>query len=233
MRPVLKVSRFALFLLLLGWVLFVVYPNPFTLTNSIHNFEHPNVDPAAVAAIAKTLPNNPKLIEQYVLTKVQPYSYDWQTFDVPWYFPTTRQALAQGKGNCQGRALVLASILKYKHIPYQLEMSFDHIWVNYAGHVSTALENNAVVLGRQVNGHFVLQWPKNFHPWAELKAQLGQYWTPDAAAAEDADTGRGAAHPDVECARPADRRLIGAPAPLPRLRRRRTHPWVAVAGRRV
>jgi hypothetical protein len=149
MRSVFKASRFALFLMLLGWVVVVVYPDPFALSRSIDNFQHPNVDPAAVAAIARTLPNDPRVIEQYVLNRVQPYSYDWQTFHVPWYFPTTGQAVAQGKGNCQGRALVLASILKFKHIPYQLEMSFDHIWVNYAGRVATALENNAVVLGRR------------------------------------------------------------------------------------
>ena len=235
MRPALKASRFGLFLALLGWVLFVVYPNPFTLTNSIHNFQHPNVDPAAVSAIARTLPNDPKVIENYVLNNVQPYSYDWQTFDVPWYFPTTKQAVAQGRGNCQGRALVLASILKYKHIPYQLEMSFDHIWVNYAGHVSTALENNAVVLGRQVNGHFVLQWPKNFHPWAELQAQLQQYWTPMPPLQKTLILAGALLIPLWNALALLIGRLIGAPAPLPRLRlrRRRARPRVALAGRRV
>ena len=64
MRPVLKVGRLTLLLVLLGWILAVVYPDPFTLARSVRNFQHPNVDPAAVAAIARTLPNDPKVIEQ-------------------------------------------------------------------------------------------------------------------------------------------------------------------------
>ena len=72
-----------------------------SLSRSISDFQHPNVDPAAVAGIARTLPNNPKLIEAAVLNKIVPYAYDWQTAGVPWYFPTTRTALAQGRGDCE------------------------------------------------------------------------------------------------------------------------------------
>ncbi len=53
-----------------------------------------------------------------MLTRIVPYAYDWQTAGVPWYFPTTREALAQKRGDCESRAVVLASILAYKHIPY-------------------------------------------------------------------------------------------------------------------
>jgi transglutaminase-like putative cysteine protease len=231
----MKATRFALSLLLLGWVVVVVYPNPFVLSASITNFEHPNVDPAAVAALARTLPNNPQLIEQAVLNRIVPYSYDWQTYGVPWYFPTTKQTLAAGKGNCQGRALVLASILKAKGIPYQIEMSFDHMWVNYPGHVSTALENNGAVLGRRVHGHYVLQWPKNFHIWSEVKAQIGQYWTPMPPLQKALILVGAFLIPLWNGLARLVGRLMGAPVPLPKLKLRRR--WVfgrvAVAARRV
>jgi hypothetical protein len=235
MRPALKAGRFALFLVLLGWVLVVVYPDPLALSRSIDNFQHPNVDPAAVAGIARTLPNNPRLIQQAVLNKIVPYAYDWQTAGVPWYFPTTRQALAQGKGDCESRALALASILKAKGIPYQLEMSFDHIWVNYPGKIPNAMENSAVAIGRQEHGHFVLRWPKNFHPWTEFQAQLAIYWTPMPPLQKVLILVGVLLITLWNALALLIGRLIGAPAPLPRLRlrRRRAHPRVALAGRRV
>ena len=45
------------------------------------------------SAIAETLPNDPRLIEQAVLTRLVPYSYDWQTNGVPWYFPNTVEVI--------------------------------------------------------------------------------------------------------------------------------------------
>ena len=173
-----RISRKLRLLAALVFVLFVLYPNPWTLVRSIEHVLHPTIDPQAVAAIARTMPNDPRLIEQAVLTRVTPYAYDWQSSNVPWYFPTTREALRQGRGDCESRALVLASILAYKHIPYQLRMSFDHIWVDYPGHVNTALENPGVQLAVRVHGRYVFHWPKDFHLGAEINAQIANYWTP-------------------------------------------------------
>jgi hypothetical protein len=90
----------------------------------------------------------------------------------------TREALAQGRGDCESRAVVLASILAYKHIPYSLHMSIDHIWVDYPGHVNTALENPGVQIAVREHGHYVFHWPKDFHLGAEVNAQIAVYWTP-------------------------------------------------------
>ena len=151
------------------------------LVRSIEHISHPSIDPAAVASIARTLPNNPRLIENAVLTRIVPYAYDWQTAGVPWYFPTTREALAQHRGDCESRAVVLASILAYKHIPYQLRMSFDHIWVDYPGHQATALENPGVQIAVREHGHFVFHWPKDFHLGAEVERPDRQLLDADAA----------------------------------------------------
>ena len=173
-----KLPRLALFLLMVGWIFLMLYPDPSVLVRSVHNIEHPDVDAAAVRSLAATLPNNPQLIEQAVLNRLLPYAYDWQVNSVPWYFPTTAEVLKEKRGDCESRAVLLASLLKAKGIPYQILMSFDHIWVNYPGKQANALENTSVVLATRVNGHYVWHWPKNFHLGAEINAQLAIFWTP-------------------------------------------------------
>jgi hypothetical protein len=173
-----KLPRLAVFWLLLGWIFLALYPNPSLLVRSINNIQHPDIDAAAVRNLAATLPNDPKLIEQAVLDRIVPYAYDWQVNGVPWYFPTTAEVIKAKRGDCESRAVVLASILKAKGIPYQLLMSFDHIWVQYPGKQANALENPDVALAQRVNGHYVWHWPKDFHLGAEINAQLGMYWTP-------------------------------------------------------
>jgi hypothetical protein len=174
----MKLPRLALLWLVLGWVFVVLYPNPALLVRSIDNIRHVNVDPAAVQGLARTLPDDPRLIEQAALTRLVPYAYDWQVNGVPWYFPSTAEVLAAKRGDCESRAVLLASILQAKGIPYQLLMSFDHIWVQYPGKPANALENPDVLLVQWVNGRLVWHWPKDFHLGAEINAQLAMYWTP-------------------------------------------------------
>jgi hypothetical protein len=174
----MRISRKLRLLAALVFFFFVLYPNPLVLVRSIEHIRHPAIDPQVVAPLARTLPNDPRLIEQAVLTRIMPYAYDWQSAGVPWYFPTTREALAQGRGDCESRAVVLASILAYKHIPYALRMSFDHIWVDYPGHQATALENSGVQIAVREHGHYVFHWPRDFHLGAEVDAQIANYWTP-------------------------------------------------------
>lgn len=173
-----RLSRLALLWLLVAWFFVALYPDPAVLVRSIENIAHPNIDPAAVRSLAASLPNNPRLIENAVLTRLVPYAYDWQVNGVPWYFPTTAEVVKWKRGDCESRAILLASILKAKGIPYQLRMSFDHIWVQYPGKVANPLENSGVVLAERVNGHFVWHWPKDFHLGPEFNAQVAIYWTP-------------------------------------------------------
>lgn len=174
----MRVSRWLIAFLIVNWAFLVLYPDPLVLWRSIDNLRHPNVDPAAVSALAARLPNDPNAIRDAVLTRIVPYSYDWQVNGVPWYFPTTAQALRAGRGDCESQAVVLASILKAKGIPYQLRMSFDHIWVQYAGKRPNALENAGVAFAVQEHGRFVFRWPANFDLWKEARAQVQIYWTP-------------------------------------------------------
>ena len=170
--------RRALIFLFCAWALVSLYPNPGLLLRSVRNTIRPQIQPQAVAAIARKLPNDPRAIEAYVLDRQVPYAYDWQTAGVPWYFPTTAEALRQGAGDCESRAVVLASILTEKGIPNHLYMSLDHIWVDYPGKQANAIENPAVQIAGQKNGQWFFHLPKFFNLRAEWDAQVGQYVTP-------------------------------------------------------
>ena len=175
------VPRRAIIFLAAAWVLVVLYPDPGMLVSSIGNTARPHIEPEAVAGLAQRLPDDPRLIEAYVLESQVPYSYDWQSAGVPWYFPTTTEALREGRGDCESRALVLASILTAKGIPNELRLSFDHIWVDYPGKQDNALENAAVQFAGTEDGRFFIHWPKDFQLGQEISDQLGIYWTPAPA----------------------------------------------------
>jgi hypothetical protein len=173
--------RRALIFLAFAWILVMLYPDPGMLLRSIRNTARPQIQPEAVAGLARRLPNDPRAIEAYVLDRQVPYSYDWQSAGVPWYFPTTAEALRAGRGDCESRAVVLASILTAKGIPNELRLSFDHIWVDYPGKQSNALENAGVQFAGSQDGHFFIHWPKDFRLGQEIQDQLAIYWTPAPA----------------------------------------------------
>lgn len=127
-------------LVLVLWVCFVLYPNPLGLARSIRRLATPSVDPAAVESLAATLPSDPAAIEEGVLQSL-PYRYDWQLYGMPWYFPTVDEALNKSAGDCKARAIVLASVLEAKGIPYQIRSSPIHVWVEYEGKAASPLED--------------------------------------------------------------------------------------------
>lgn len=138
--PWLIHRRTATVLLCILWALFALYPNPLLLARSVPNAYDPVIDPVAVQAWADELPDDPAYIEQQVEDVYVPYAVPWETYGVPWYFPTTAEVVAAGQGDCQARMLVLASILEAKGIPYTLRANIDHIWVEYENKVHSSIE---------------------------------------------------------------------------------------------
>lgn len=169
MKRLLKFSPRSMIALL--WIMLTLYPNPMLLTRSILHAINPPVDAAAVANWANELPNDPAYIERQVLDRYVPYSVPWQTYGVPWYYPTTREVVAAGQGDCEARMLVLASILKAKGIPYRIEASFDHIWVEYPGKQTNPLEDQQLAILQ--NGK--LQLPDRWDWRQELSDREGLF----------------------------------------------------------
>lgn len=116
------------------WIILVLYPNPIIIFLNIGRSINLPIDTSSVHDISLKLPNNATFIDEY-LDKTMNYSYDWQVYDVPWYFPTPKEVLEKGRGDCKAKAVVLASILKDKGIDYTIDFSPIHVWVDYEGKV--------------------------------------------------------------------------------------------------
>ena len=145
--------------LTLLWLLLVCYPDPRVLWRSIQHTIRPPIDPVGVRDWAAALPDNPAIIENLVLERVQ-YAIPWQTFGVPWVLAGPAETLARGWGDCQARAVVLASVLAAKGIPFQLRASVDHMWVDYPGKQPNPLENAAKTLwAKPPAGGFAFRLP--------------------------------------------------------------------------
>lgn len=162
-------------LIYLLWVLLVLYPNPTPLVRSIPQSLSPRIDAEAVKLWADELPDDPAHIERQVLEKYVPYAVPWETYGVPWYFPTTREVVAKGKGDCQGRMLVLASILEAKGIPYQLRYSLDHAWVEYHRKPNSMLEKRALAVMMNDGGEMRFRMP-SLVQWRETLRIRRELW---------------------------------------------------------
>ena len=138
-----KVFRRYFPLIFILWLLFVLYPNPLNLIISIQRVLNFNADTGAVESMLNDLPSDPADIEKAVLARI-PYRHDWEVYSMPWYCPTIEQVLERGDGDCKARALVLASVLEAKSIPYQVHSSPMHVWVEYEGKQETSIENAQV-----------------------------------------------------------------------------------------
>jgi hypothetical protein len=147
-----KVRARHLLAFLVLWIVLVLYPNPYRLAISLARVLRPPVDAAAVTHLAAALPDDPVQLELFVLRE-WPYQFDWQTYNVPWYFPTAPQALAKRTGDCKTRFVVLASLLEAKGIPYRQRVSLSHIWVNYRDKPTSSIEQDQFAwLMRDENG---------------------------------------------------------------------------------
>src|SRR5688572_19475513 len=97
----------------LVWALVVCYPDPRLLWQAIAHTRTPPLDPAGLRAWAASLPDDPAAIERAVAARLR-YAVPWEQFGVPWAVPSPAEAVAAGFGDCQARALVLASLLAAK-----------------------------------------------------------------------------------------------------------------------
>ncbi len=167
-----RVFRTCFPLLIALWALLVLYPNPLRLAASVRRLANPGVDPVAVESLAASLPSDPAAIERAVLETL-PYHYDWEVYGIPWYFPTVDEALGNGEGDCKARAIVLASVLEAKGIPYRIDSSPTHVWVDYDGKVGNSLENPGAGF-YEVNPQ---TGAKAFHlPKISITEVMGTFW---------------------------------------------------------
>ncbi|MCK4843745.1 MAG: transglutaminase domain-containing protein [Dehalococcoidia bacterium] len=165
-------------LIFILWILFVLYPNPLNLIISIQRVFNFDADPGAVEFMLNDFPSDPVAIEKAVLAGI-PYRCDWELYSMPWYCPTIGEVLKRGEGDCKARALVLASVLEAKNIPYQVNSSPMHVWVNYEGKQETSIENAQVEFYHYdpETGERRFQIP-DISPGKLMDSWQQQFWTP-------------------------------------------------------
>jgi len=120
----------------------VCYPYPSLLARHVRHWQDPNalIEPDAVSLqpLAKDLRESlpPGLsatktlqhVENFVYDRV-PYEWDWNTWGMADYLPTVDEVLEKGKEDCDGRAVVAASLLSGLGFKAEIVTDFAHVWV--------------------------------------------------------------------------------------------------------
>jgi hypothetical protein len=140
------------------WTFIICFPNPYIFARNISRYLRLPIDPSVVHIIETEIPDKPADIERFVMKLVE-YEYDWENYGYPDYVATARQSVISRKGDCEDRAIVFASILESKKIPYNLRASVVHYWVDYAGKRRTRSENEDVSFFGKVDGKYKLKMP--------------------------------------------------------------------------
>jgi hypothetical protein len=143
----------------------------------VARLRNPPVDAAAASEVAVALPDDYAAVERYVLDHVR-FEPAWTVYGLPWYFPTVTEVLVDRAGDCQARAILLASILEAKGLPYTLRYSFDHVWVDYPGKQVTELEDPATSFASTEGDGWASGLPDRLPIWSILKARIAYHWTP-------------------------------------------------------
>jgi hypothetical protein len=68
------------------------------------------------------------IVERVVYQHI-PYAWDWVTWGVFDYVPTVDEALAHGREDCDGRAVIAASLLRRLGYEANLVSDLKHVWV--------------------------------------------------------------------------------------------------------
>jgi len=146
-------------ILLLLFAVVVCFPRLDLLVVSLKRYANPNalINPESEALIPwieefekeRDLnwkrPVLAKNVERFVYKKL-PYEWDWNLWANADYFPTVEEAVAKGKEDCDGRAIVAASMLEHYGIKATLVSDLIHVWLKTdAGEVMGARKSHATL----------------------------------------------------------------------------------------
>ncbi len=129
--------------LFLAVLLFTLYPNPSLLVRNIRHLSRMNemLDPSNEGLAPLEAQVRERLgggthgaratlaAVEWVVYHRLPYEWDWNTWGVADYMPTVSEALAKGCEDCDGRAVVAASLLKRMGHEAWLVSDIRHVWV--------------------------------------------------------------------------------------------------------
>ena len=121
---------------------FVCFPFPQRLVLHVQRWRNPNelIEPQSPALDALFQEMQPLLehdmddaetlavVERFVVDKIK-YAWDWDTWGMADYIPSVAGAVELGREDCDGRAVVAASILARLGYHSELVTDFTHVWV--------------------------------------------------------------------------------------------------------
>ena len=123
-------------------VVLTLYPKPWLLPtwigrlsdmNAVLDPSHPGLEPLAAkvraAAPPGSAPQDLLRIVQDVVHERIAYAWDWEVWGVMDYLPTVAETLEQGREDCDGRAVVAASLLRRLGHEAWLVSDLKHTWV--------------------------------------------------------------------------------------------------------
>lgn len=125
-----------------GIVYFIVcFPYPSLFIRHVRHWSNPNalIEPNAPALQpwvqelrAMPAESDPqavlKRVQQFVYDHV-PYDWDWNTWGLVDYMPTITEVIEMGHEDCDGRAVVAASLLRNLGFNAHIVTDFAHVWV--------------------------------------------------------------------------------------------------------
>ncbi|MCP4594577.1 MAG: hypothetical protein GY842_27925 [bacterium] len=123
----------------------VCFPYPHLFLRHVTRWRNPNVlvdaQAPALKPLLAELGNGAAMDEdpQQVMARVEslvrervPYAFDWETWGVADYLPTLDEVFAEGREDCDGRAVVAASLMQALGHEAELVSDFTHVWVRTA-----------------------------------------------------------------------------------------------------
>lgn len=127
-------------------VLFTLYPNPLLLARHVRHWSdiaamiEPD-EPALLPMLAEVnrrlagepeaWNDPPRVLEvvQHVVCSQIDYAWDWENWGCVDYLPTVAETIHRGREDCDGRAVVAASILQRLGFESSLITDGSHVWV--------------------------------------------------------------------------------------------------------
>ena len=189
-------SKWAIFGLTL---LIVCFPYPARLVRHLDHWRDLNalVEPDAVSLRPLVEELRPQMtadvtgkeaikrVERFVYQKI-PYDWDWNTWGMADYLPTVDEVLSKGREDCDGQAVVAASLLRAFGYDAQLVANFAHMWVKTSAGEGMSPGKRKVVVsterGLEIRAEALLELPKSFafgvavFPWPRELVVLFVLW---------------------------------------------------------
>lgn len=144
-------------------ILMVCFPNPSRLVTHIRHWQDPNalIEPNAPAmapmiealrpqiVAAKQPQDALRIVERFVYSHIR-YDWDWNTWGSADYLPTVTEVIEQGREDCDGQAVLAASLLRNFGFKTELVANFAHMWVRTdQGEAMSPGKNRAVVATKE------------------------------------------------------------------------------------